>query len=436
MPDNSSRTANLLDLRQQHIPRGIASVHPIFIARAQGAQMWDIDGREYIDFTTGIGVLNIGHNHPKVIKAVQAQLECLTHTCFQVAMYEPYLRLAERLNGLAPGDAPKKTLFLTSGVEAVENAIKIARQATRRPAVIAFTLSFHGRTLMGLSLTGKATTYRQSFGPFAPEVYHAPYPYTYRGWTSERALDALQEVFHTQVTPDQVAAIIIEPVVGEGGFIPAPPEFLRELRRISEQHGILLIADEIQTGFGRTGKMFAIEHSSIAPDLITTAKSIAGGLPLSSVIGRADVMDAPAAGGLGSTYGGNLLSCAAGLAVIEVFEQENLLSRAQLLGNQLIERCRALQNEVEEVGDVRGLGAMIGVEIVRDRETKEPAPDLVDQILVEARNQGLLLIKAGLYGNVIRLLAPLVIEEALVLRALDTLSTVIKQVVHKSHSRQ
>jgi 4-aminobutyrate aminotransferase/(S)-3-amino-2-methylpropionate transaminase len=431
MRDHPSRTADLLALREKHIPRGIASTHPIFLARAQGALLWDIDEREYIDFAAGIGVLNVGHNHPKVIRTVQAQLERLTHTCFQVAMYEPYLRLAERLNQLAPGEAPKKTIFLTTGAEAVENAIKIAREATRRPAVIAFSLSFHGRTLMGLSLTGKATAYRQHFGPFAPEVYHTPYPYTYRGWSSARALDALQELFHTQVTPDQVAAIIIEPVAGEGGFIPAPPEFLQELRRVTEQHGIVLIADEIQTGFGRTGKLFAVEHAAIAPDLITSAKSLAGGLPLSGVIGRADIMDAPSAGGLGGTYGGNPLACAAGLAVLDIFEQEHLLVRAERLGNQLMERCRALQSEVEAIGDVRGLGAMIGIELVRNRQTKEPAPELVDQILVEARNQGVLLIKAGLYGNVIRLLAPLMIEEQLALRALDTLSTVIKQVVQR-----
>lgn len=431
MHDTSSRTVDLLALREKHIPRGIASTHPIFIARAQGAKLCDIDEREYIDFAAGIGVLNVGHNHPKVIRTVQAQLEYLTHTSFQVAMYEPYLRLAERLNRLAPGEAPKKTIFLTTGAEAVENAIKIAREATRRPAVIAFSLSFHGRTLLGLSLTGKATAYRQHFGPFAPEVYHTPYPYVYRGWSSTRALDALQELFHTQVTPDQVAAIIIEPVAGEGGFIPAPPEFLQELRRITEQHGIMLIADEIQTGFGRTGKLFAVEHAGIAPDLITTAKSLAGGLPLSGVIGRADVMDAPSAGGLGGTYGGNPLACAAGLAVLDILEQENLLARAERLGNQLMDYCRALQSEVDAIGDIRGLGAMIGIELVRNRQTKEPAPELVDQILVEARNQGVLLIKAGLYGNVIRLLPPLITEEQLVLRALDTLSIVIKQVVQR-----
>lgn len=428
MLKNQSRTASLLQLRSQHVPRGVSNMHPIFTARAQGAQLWDIDGNEYIDFASGISVLNVGHNHPKVIQAVQAQLERFTHTCFQVTMYEPYIRLAERLNSLAPGEAPKKTIFLTSGAEAIENAIKIARAATHRPAVIAFTHSFHGRTLLGLSLTGKATAYKQEFGPFAPEVYHAPFPYEYRGWSSERALEALNELFQTGITPDQVAAVIIEPVLGEGGYIPAPEPFLRELRRITETHGILLISDEIQTGFGRTGKLFAIEHSGVVPDIITVAKSLAGGLPLSGVIGRAEVMDAPAPGGLGGTYAGNPLACAAGLAVLDIFEQEDLFARAQQLGNRLMERFRSLQSEVPTLGDVRGLGPMIGLEFVRDPATKEPTPEVTDKILAEAREQGLILLKAGLYNNVVRIVAPLVIEEALLSRGLETLCRVIKQV--------
>ncbi len=393
--------------------------------------MWDIDGNEYIDFVGGIGVLNVGHNHPGVVQAIQAQQERLIHTCFQVAMYESYLQLAERLNLMAPGDAPKKTILLTTGAEAVENAIKIARSATHRPAVIAFTHSFHGRTLLGLSLTGKATAYKQSFGPYAPEIYHAPFPYVYRDWSSERALEALRELFQTQVTPDQVAAIIIEPVLGEGGFIPVPFEFLRELRRITQEYGILLISDEIQSGFGRTGKMFAIEHSGVIPDLITVAKSIAGGLPLSGVIGRADVMDAPDPGGLGGTYAGNPLACAAALAVLDIFEQENLLVRAEQLGTRLLERLSMLQNEHPEIGDVRGLGSMIGLEFVHDRESKDPAPELVDRIVTRAREQGLLLLKAGLYGNVLRILVPLIIEEPLLTHALDTLCAVVGQVLHE-----
>jgi 4-aminobutyrate aminotransferase/(S)-3-amino-2-methylpropionate transaminase len=432
MLTNQSRTPTLLQLRAQYVPRGVSNMHPIFIAQAQGAQLWDVDGKEYIDFAGGIGVMNVGHSHPKVTQAVQAQLERFSHTCFQVAMYEPYLRLAERLNSLAPGDAPKKTILLTTGAEAVENAVKIARAATHRPAVISFTHSFHGRTLLGLSLTGKATAYRQEFGPFAPEIYHTPFPYEYRGWSCGRAMEALHDLFETQVTPDQVAAIIIEPVLGEGGFIPASADFLRELRSITQDYGILLIDDEIQSGFGRTGKFFAIEHSGIVPDMITVAKSLAAGLPLSGVIGRAEVMDAPAPGGLGGTYAGNPLACAAGLAVLDVFEQEHLVQRAEQLGQRLMERCLALQSEVPEIGDVRGLGPMIGMELVRDSVTKEPAPDLTDQVLTQAREQGLLLIKAGLHANVVRILVPLGIEEPLISRAIETLCTVIKQAAQQS----
>ncbi|GHO81486.1 4-aminobutyrate transaminase [Ktedonobacter sp. SOSP1-85] len=431
MLKEQSRTETLLQLRRDQVPRGVANTHPIFAARAQGAQLWDIDGNEYIDFVGGIGVLNVGHSHPKVIQAVQAQLERLTHSCFQVAMYESYVRLAERLNALVPGAGAKKTILLTTGAEAVENAIKIARAATKRPAVIAFTHSFHGRTLMGMSLTGKATAYKQNFGPFAPEVYHAPYPYDYRGWNSERALDAFREMLLTEVTPERIAAVIIEPVLGEGGFVPAPVEFLRDLRRITQEHGILLIADEVQTGFGRTGKMFAIEHSGIEPDLVVLAKSLAGGLPLSAVVGRAEIMDAPEPGGLGGTYAGNPLACAAGLAVLDVFEQENLLGRSQQLAERFSSQCQALQQEVTEIGDVRGLGMMLALEFVRDRESKEPAPELVDQIVKQAREQGLLLLKAGLYGNVVRILVPLVIEEPLISRSLEILRAVVKGVVQQ-----
>ncbi|EFH82155.1 4-aminobutyrate--2-oxoglutarate transaminase [Ktedonobacter racemifer] len=431
MLKEQSRTETLLQLRRDQVPRGVANTHPIFAARAQGAQLWDIDGNEYIDFVGGIGVLNVGHSHPKVVQAVQAQLERLTHSCFQVAMYESYVRLAERLNALVPGAEAKKTILLTTGAEAVENAIKIARAATKRPAVIAFTHSFHGRTLMGMSLTGKATAYKQNFGPFAPEVYHAPYPYDYRGWNSERALAAFREMLLTEVTPEQIAAVIIEPVLGEGGFVPAPAEFLRELRRITQEHGILLIADEVQTGFGRTGKMFAIEHSGVEPDMVVLAKSLAGGLPLSAVVGRAEIMDAPEPGGLGGTYAGNPLACAAGLAVLDVFEQENLLGRAQQLAERFSSQCQALQQEVAEIGDVRGLGMMLALEFVRDRESKEPAPELVDQVVKQAREQGLLLLKAGLYGNVVRILVPLVVEEPLISRSLEILRTVVKGVVQQ-----
>jgi 4-aminobutyrate aminotransferase / (S)-3-amino-2-methylpropionate transaminase / 5-aminovalerate transaminase len=404
----SNQTQELLKRREQSIPRGLGNTHPIFIAKAEGARVWDIDGNEYVDFIGGIGVLNVGHNHPRVVQAVTEQIQKLTHMCFQVAYYEPYVQLAEKLNAAAPGDFPKKSILFTSGAEATENAIKISRAYTKRPAVIAFNNSFHGRTLMGMTLTGKSKPYKQNFGPFAPEVYRTPFPYDYRGWDTARAIDALHETFETQVAPDRVAAIIIEPVLGEGGFVPAPTEFLQHLRAITQQHGIVFISDEIQSGFGRTGKLYAIEHSGIAPDMITFAKSIAGGIPVSGVTGRADIMDAPDPGGLGGTFAGNVLACAAGLAVFEIFEQENLLERAQALGQHLHATLTGWQSRYPQIGEVRGLGPMIALELVQDAETKAPAPELVKKVIVEARARGLLLLSAGLYGNVIRVLIPLV----------------------------
>lgn len=417
----TTRTSELIHLREQNVPRGVATNHPIFVVRGEGARVWDVDGNEYIDFIGGIGVLNVGHNHPRVVQAIKAQLEQLTHTCFQVAMYEPYVRLAERLNQAMPGSGANKTIFLTTGAEATENAIKIARAATNRPAVVAFNNSFHGRTLLGMSLTGKTRPYKQNFGPFAPEIYHTPFPYTYRGWSTEQALAALNDLFETQVAPSQIAAIIIEPVLGEGGFVPAPAEFLQALRRITAEHGILLIADEIQSGFGRTGTMYAVEHSGIEPDMITFAKSVAGGVPLSGVTGRADVMDAPAPGGLGGTYAGNPLACAAGLAVLDVFEEEGLLERGQALGSRLMHTFCEYQQRYPQIGDVRGIGPMLGMEFVEDPATKTPAPELATRLMDEARSRGLLLLKAGLYGNVIRVLVPLVATEHDIDQALHAL---------------
>jgi 4-aminobutyrate aminotransferase/(S)-3-amino-2-methylpropionate transaminase len=413
---------SLLERRNRAIPRGLANVHPLFVARARGARLWDVDGREYLDFMGGIGVLAVGHNHPRVVRAVQEQLERVSHTCFQAAMYEPYVRVAERLGSLMPGAFPKKALLLSTGAEAVENAIKIARAATGRPAIVAFTHSFHGRTLLGLSLTGKSQPYRQTFGPFAPEVYHAPYPYPYRGWSEERALEALQELFVTQVAPGRIAAVIIEPVLGEGGFIPAGAEFLRRLREITRQHGILLIADEIQTGFGRTGRMLAVEASDVVPDLVTVAKSLAGGLPLSAVIGRADVMDAPAPGGLGGTYAGNPLACAAALAVLDVFAEEGLLGRAGAMAEQLRRGLEAIAASFPAVvGEVRGLGPMLALELVSDARTRTPAPELARAVVAAARERGLLLLTAGLHGNVVRLLVPLVASAEEVAEGLERL---------------
>ncbi len=415
-------STTLYEEYDEFVPRGVVTTHPVFVNRAQGSQMWDIHGNEFIDFAGGIGVLNVGHRHPKVIDAARGQLDKYAHICFQVALYEPYVQLAKRLAGLAPGNFEKKVLLLNSGAEAVENAVKIARAFTGRPAVIAFDHSFHGRTLMALALTGKASPYKQNFGPLAAEVYHTPYPYEYRGWDTERALAALQQVFETEVEANRVAAIIMEPVLGEGGFVPAPVTFIKKVKELTEQHGILLIADEIQTGVGRTGTMWAIEHSGVAPDIMTVAKSIAGGFPLSAVIGRRDVMDAPQPGGLGGTYGGHPVACAAALAVLDVVEEEEILKKAQHVGDRLMDNLKDLQSHYVQIGDVRGLGAMVAIELVRDRQTKTPAPELADRIIATAREYGLLLLRAGLYGNVVRLLAPLLIEEGLLNRALERLN--------------
>ncbi|UZX14860.1 4-aminobutyrate--2-oxoglutarate transaminase [Thermus sp. PS18] len=421
-----SRNQTLWQLRERYVPRGVVQAHPVFVARAEGSRIWDVDGKEYLDFAGGIGVMNVGHGHPRVLQAVRAQLERFTHVCFQVTPYEAYVRLAERLAKLAPGDFSKKTLFLTTGAEAVENAVKIARAYTGRPAVVALTHSFHGRTLLGMSLTGKASYYKQNFGPFAPEVYHAPAPYPYRGVSDEMALEGLRELFRTTVDPERVAALVVEPVLGEGGFIPLSETYLREIRKITASQGILLIADEIQSGFGRTGRMWAVEHSGVVPDLITFAKSVAAGLPLSGVVGRAEVMDAPKPGGLGGTYAGNPLACAAGLAVLDIFEEEGLLERAKALGRVLWQALGRLKDRFPQVGEVRGLGPMVALELVRDPKTREPAPDLAQATLEEARRRGLILLKAGMYGNVIRVLVPLVATEAEVHEGLARLSAALE----------
>jgi 4-aminobutyrate aminotransferase / (S)-3-amino-2-methylpropionate transaminase / 5-aminovalerate transaminase len=415
-----------MTLRRTYVARGVYSAVPIFAARGEGAQLTDVDGQVYIDFAAGIGTLAVGHCHPRVVEAIVRQAQSFVHTCFSVAMYPPYVELARRLSALTPGDFPKKALFLNSGAEAVENAIKIARTATGRPAIIAFHNSFHGRTLLTMSLTGKVHPYRDGFGPFAPEVYFSSFPYTYRFVGSEDAcvddaLASLDRLFTTQVAPERVAALIVEPVQGEGGFVVAPLRFLRELRDLCDRHGILLIADEIQTGFGRTGRMFAVEHYGIAPDVLLVAKSLAGGMPLSGVIGRAEVMDAPDAGSLGGTYSGNPISCAAALAVLDVFDEEGLLDRAAAIGDQALRRLREMQGRFAHIGDVRGLGPMLALELVQDRTSKEPAPELVDAVLQACHRRGLIILKAGLYDNVIRLHIPFVASDAVVNRGLDIL---------------
>ncbi len=407
--EKPTRTQSLLNRRAESVARGVSALTPIFAERASGASLWDIEGKRYVDFAGGIGVMNTGHAHPKVVQAVQAQLERFTHTCFQVVAYESYIALAEKLNALVPVKEghQNKTMFVTTGAEATENAIKIARAFTNRPAIISFDNSFHGRTLMGMSLTGKQKPYKQNFGPFAPEVYKAPFPIPYQGITTKVALDGLENLFNTQVSPDQVAAIIIEPVQGEGGFNPAPAGFLRSLRNICDKHGIVFINDEIQSGFGRTGKMWALEHSGVTPDLTTIAKSLAGGLPLAAVTGRADIMDAPHPGGLGGTYAGNPLACAAGLAVLEAFEEEHILEQAEVLGVRLETELKALERDYAGVGEVRGLGAMMAVELVKDRESKKPDADAATRICNHALEHGLILIKCGMHGNAIRVLVPL-----------------------------
>jgi len=391
------------ELRASNVARGVSVAHDILIERALGAHVWDTDGRHYLDFVGGIGVLNLGHRHPRIVAAVRDQLDRFTHTCFQVGMYEGYLRLAERLNALAPGDFAKKTLLVTTGAEAVENAVKIARAATGRAGIVTFERGYHGRTFLALAMTGKTNPYKQNFGPFPGDVYRAPYPDERRGWPTERALTALDSLLESGVSPDQVAAIVIEPVLGEGGFIPAPPRFLQALRERCDRYGIVLVADEIQSGFGRTGTMFAIEQSGIAPDLITVAKSLAGGLPLAGVVGRASIMDAPLPGGLGGTYAGNPLACAAALATLDVFADEPILAGARRIGERTRIAFDVMRAEYPgRIVDARGLGAMRALEFADAADAQ--------RIVDAARERGLLLLKAG-SGDVIRFLAPLVISD-------------------------
>jgi 4-aminobutyrate aminotransferase/(S)-3-amino-2-methylpropionate transaminase len=405
--------AELNARRQLAVPRGVSNSLMVYAERASNAEIWDVEGRRYIDFASGISVLNTGHLHPKVQAAIAQQLQKFTHTCFQVTPYESYIALAEQLNALAPGATPKKTIFLTTGAEAVENAIKIARFHTKRSAVIAFSGGFHGRTLACISLTGKVQPYKAGFGPMLPEVYHLPYPMAYHGVTVEDSLQALEQLFKADLDPARVAAIIIEPVLGEGGFYAAPAELLRRLRSLCDTHGIVLIADEIQSGFGRTGRVFAIEHSGIEPDLITIAKSVAGGVPLAGVIGKAEIMDAPGPGGLGGTYAGSPLACAAGLAVLEVMREEQLLKRSQEIGRFMSSRLKGLQAGFPCIGEVRALGAMVAVELVKNGRAEAADAELTKALVQAAGRHGLVLLSCGMYGNVIRFLAPLTISDAL-----------------------
>ncbi|MGB5762694.1 MAG: 4-aminobutyrate--2-oxoglutarate transaminase [Sedimenticolaceae bacterium] len=412
--------SDLLSRRNQAVARGVANMHNLFADRAENTEVWDVEGRRFIDFAGGIGVLNTGHRHPKVMAAVQEQMERFTHTCFQVMPYEPYIELAERLNALAPGDGPKKSLFLTTGSEAVENAVKIARAHTGRSALIAFNGGYHGRTMMTLGLTGKVLPYQAGFGPFPAEIFHAPFPVGLHGITAEQSLAALQNIFKCDVEPSRVAAIIIEPVQGEGGFYVAPFDFLRKLRAVCDEHGILLIADEVQAGAGRTGKFFAIEHSGVVPDLITVAKSIAGGIPISAVIGRADVMDSVGPGGLGGTYAGSPLGCAAALAVLDVFEEEGILQRSLELGEHMVKRLADMATRTNRIGDVRGLGSMVAMELFRDENGQRvPDPDLTKKLVVLAAERGLILLSCGMYGNTVRILVPITGSDEIIDEGLD-----------------
>ncbi|HET8691311.1 MAG TPA: 4-aminobutyrate--2-oxoglutarate transaminase [Steroidobacteraceae bacterium] len=409
-----SSNESLVARRQAAVARGVSMVHPVFIERAENALLWDCEGRRYVDFAGGIAVLNTGHRHRRVMEAVRAQLDKFTHTCFQITPYEPYVELCERLNALAPGPGPKKTVLMSTGAEAVENAVKIARAATGRPAVVAFSGAFHGRTIMALALTGKVEPYKAGFGPYPAEVYHAPFPNALHGVSTDDAFAALATIFKCDVAPDRVAAIIVEPVQGEGGFYVAPKDFMQRLRELCDRYGILLVADEIQSGAGRTGRMFAMEHYGVAADLYTLAKSVAGGFPLSAGVGRADVMDACPPGGLGGTYAGNPVACAAALAVLRVFGDERIFERAERLGERIGKAIDALAVRHAEIVDVRRLGAMVAFELGEGGDPHRPAAELTKKLTVRARELGLILLSCGLYGNVVRILVPITAEDAVV----------------------
>ena len=416
----------LLEIREKETPRGVGTQTAVFADKARNAEIWDVEGHRYIDLGTGIAVVGTGHNHPQVIAAVKAQLERFSHTCFQVAPYDVYVRLAQRLNKAAPGPTPKKTFFINTGAEAVENSVKIARSHTGRSGIIAFSGAFHGRTMMGMALTGKVVPYKAGFGPFPAEVFHVPYPIEYHGVSVEHSLAAIETLFRSDVEPSRIAAMIIEPVQGEGGFYPAPAEFLQALRRLCDEHGIVFIVDEVQTGFGRTGTMFACEQAGVEPDLMPVAKSIAGGFPLAGVIGKAEIMDSVAPGGLGSTYGGSPIGCAAGLAVLDVIEDEGLCGKARAIGRQVREWAEKLQAETNCIGDIRTTGAMCAIELVQNGDANCPDPDLTKDIAVHALNEGVILLTCGVRANVIRFLPPMTIEPRVLAEALDVVGDAIR----------
>jgi len=426
-------SAELHQRKLAAVPRGIGQVTNIYAREAKNAEIWSEDGKRYIDFGAGIAVVNTGHQHPRITAAVKNQLEAFSHVCFQVTPYESYVRLAERLNAIAPVHGPAKTMLASTGAEAVENAVKVARAFTGRAGIVSFSGGFHGRTHMGMALTGKVVPYKKGFGPFPSDIYNIPFPNAYHGVSSEQSLAALKSLFKHQADPSSIAGIMIEPVQGEGGFNIAPFDFLRDLRAICDEHGILLIGDEIQTGFARTGKMFALEHAGVKADVVTLAKGLAGGLPLSAITGRADVMEAANPGGLGGTYAGNPVACAAAHAVLDIIEDEKLCERASTIGSIIMDRSAELQknSNLNCIGDVRGLGAMCAVELVTDLTSHEPAPALTTQLVKTASEKGLILLSCGTYGNVIRFLVPLTASDALVREGMDIFAASLTEAVSK-----
>jgi len=419
---------DLQNRREAAVPQGVATMLPVFAEKAKNSEIWDVEGKRYIDFAGGIAVVNTGHNHPKITEAVKDQLEKFSHTCFQITPYANYIELAEKLNDLVPGETEKQTIFLSTGAEAVENAIKIARSHTGRSGVIAFSGGFHGRTMMGMALTGKVVPYKVGFGPFPGEIYHAPFPNEYCGISEEDSLAALENMFAADVEPSRIAAMIIEPVQGEGGFNIASPAFLQALRKLCDQHGILLIMDEIQTGFGRTGKMFATEYAAIEPDMMTLAKSLAGGFPLSAVTGKKDIMQSAKPGGLGGTYAGSPLACAAGLAVLDVIEEEDLLQRSNILGGLIVGHLNKMATDqaLNCIGEVRNLGAMVALELVKDNDPAQPDANLAKALVQQVAKDGLILLSCGVRGNVIRFLAPLTISDDILAEGMEIIHKALK----------
>lgn len=418
---------NISERKNNAISGAVGMMTQVYVDHAENSEIWDVEGKRYIDFAAGIAVVNTGHRHPKVIDAVKKQIDLFTHTCHQVVPYESYVALAERLNQLVPGDFDKKTVFVTTGAEAVENAVKIARAATGRSGVIAFSGGFHGRTFMGMSLTGKVAPYKLNFGSLPGDVFHARFPIPLHGVSVDDSIASINALFKADVAPECVAAIILEPVQGEGGFYAAPPEFMTALRALCDQHGILLIADEVQTGFARTGKLFAMEHYDVVADLTTMAKGLAGGFPLAAVTGRAELMDAPKPGGLGGTYGGNPVGIAAAHAVLDVIEEEGLSERANIFGGKLKQRLESMRGDIPQIADIRGLGFMCAVEF-NDAKTGSPSAEFVNQLREKALESGLILLSCGVYGNVIRFLCPLTVQEDVFDEALDILENCMREI--------